>query len=214
MLDLKNDHLIFDGVETVVAIQAGTSIKQIINHALQFGVTSRDLIGSDGTYRQGDVKFNLPAVECPNFLPDAGDFIEQADHTLWSVGMVERLTLKTRHQVWCKRVALNPNTAVALKVYRETVGKDTTGAAFSSFKLWKETTGHINELASVVEATDNRRRLKITHQIFIAEQLDVQAGMKVVDQNGNTWLVERVTGKGSLGKAVVMDVQKSRTPLI
>jgi hypothetical protein len=219
VLNIQNDFTVFDGIEAVQIIQAGTGTRQLIQHALQQGINSRDAISSDGTYQQGDVKFSIPDVECVVFKPSAGDFILDVEKTLWSIGQVERLTLKTRWQPWCKKVSLRPETAVDLKIYKATFRKDSSGAAQPKFKLWKETKGHINELASEIEVETggsqfNRRRLKITHQIFIADQLDIQAGWKIVDSTGATWNINRVTGKTSIGVAVTLDVEKSRTPLV
>lgn len=218
-LDLTNDYKLWDGVETVTVIQAGTGKRQIVNHALQRGVTVRDAIGSDGTYQQGDVKWTLPVAECVVFKPDTGDFVQQADQTLWSIGTVELVSLKSRFRPWTKRVNLRPETAIDLKIYKPKFKKDETGAPEAIFKLWKQTTGHINELASQIEievggGQHGRRRVKITHQIFIADQLDVQAGFKVVDPTGATWNVNRVTGKTSIGVAVTLDVEQARTPLV
>lgn len=213
MLNIENDHLIFDGLESVRLIQAGTGRIQQINRALQFGVTAKDAIGSDGTYRQGDVKYNLPHVEAPAFPPVAGDWLKDAAGRVWTIGTVEDLTLKTRWQVWCKRVDLNENTSEELKIFRPVSKRDESGAAYTDWRLAKTTRGHINELASEIELTTGRRRLKITHQIFIVEAFEVEAGFRVVDCRGAAFNVSRVTKKGELGAATVLDVETARAPV-
>lgn len=218
--DISSDHLIFDGLKPVQIIQAGTSRRQRIINVLSFGVSARDAISSDGTYSQGDLKFTIPANEC-FFIPQPGDFLLQEDKekTLWSIGIVETLTLGTRYQPWCKKVSIRPETSTDLKIYKVDFKKDRTGASSPRPKLWKETTGHINELASEIEVESGgsqygRRRIKLKHQIFISEPLDIQAGWIVKDKTGNTWNIHRVTNKASMGVATTLDVEKSRSPLV
>lgn len=220
-LDISNDFRVFDGLAPVQLIQAGTGNRQRVEHALQFGVSARDAISSDGTYQQGDLKFSLPQVECPVFRPQPGDFLLQEDieKTLWSIGIVENLTITTRWQPWCKRVSIRPETSIELKIYKVDFKKDGTGSSTPVPKLWGETTGHVNELSSEIEVESggsqfNRRRIKIKHQIFISEQLDIQAGWIVKDKKGNIWNIHRVTNKGSMGVAMALDVEKSRTPVV
>lgn len=213
-LDISNDFKIFDGLEAVQVIQAGTAKEQRINNALQFGVNTRDAIGSNGTYTQGDVKFNLAAKECTVFKPQAGDFIKTKEGDIWTIGTVEYLTLKTRFQCWGKKVDLNPNLSVVVKVYRPLSGKDEAGAPRTAWKLWKELAAHINENASAIEITEGRRRVKVTHQIYFTEQIDIQAGYRVTTPDGSAWGVARVTAKGNLGSAVVCDVEAARTPTV
>jgi hypothetical protein len=212
-LDIQNDFDIFDGAEVVTLIQAGTGKRQVIREALQFGITSRDAVGSDGTYQHGDLKFNLPSKQCPVFNPSAGDWILQEDKTLWSIGAVEVLTLKTRNQCWCKRVSFRPELVQCLKIFKPTYKKDGTGAVEPKFRLWKESKGHVNQLASEIELTDGQRKLKTTHQIYLEEAIKVDAGMKIVDANGNAWHVNRTTSTGMMGAAVTLDVIKTRTPV-
>lgn len=211
-LDLANDFKIFDGKKPVIIIQAGTGRQWRVEDALEFPVTSRDAIASDGTYTQSDAKFNLPVAQLLTFKPAPGDFVLTAAGELFTIGMVERLTLQSRLQPWGKKADLNPNTAEPVHVQRPIRLKDQGGAPYTDWKLAKETTAHINEVASEFEVAAGRKRLKITHTIYFVDQFKIEGGWRIVTAAGVQYNVQRVTGKSSLGVAVVADCELVRTP--
>ncbi len=213
VFDISNDHLIFDGLKPLLFIQAGTGQQWRIETGLRFPVSAKDAAGSNGTYTQADAKFNLPVVDLKLFKPRAGDFITVVDTgELFTIGQVETLTMGTRLQPWAKLVELNPNTATEVKVMKPVVKKDDTGSPVTAWKLAKVAKAHVNEVASEIEIQAGRRRVKITHQIFFDTQFTIEAGWRVAMEDGSQFNVRRVTGKGSMGKAVVADAEKVRTP--
>ena len=211
-LNIDNDFKVFDGRKWIMLTQAGTGRQWRVEDALEFPVTARDAIASDGTYVQGDVKFTLPNVQLLAFKPVPGDFIQTAAGELFTIGMVERLTLGSRLQPWAKRVQLNPNTAVEVTVNRPIQKRDGGGAPYVEWKMAKETTAHINEVASEFEVAAGRKRLKVTHTIYFADQFKLEAGWRVVTAEGVQYNVQRVTGKSSLGVAVAADCELVRAP--
>ena len=215
LVDIAEDFEFIDGLESVTVVQAGTGKRQIVDSAFPSPVTARDAIGSDGTYRQGDMKFTLPAAKLPLFVPVAGDSIEAGGGVVWQIGAVETICFATQYRAWGKRADLNPATSAELKIFRPKHGKDESGAAVRKWLLWGVLAGHVNEAASVVEVESGRKRLKITHQIFITDPKsnDIQAGWQIKDKTGATWNCLRVTSKGNMGQATILDVEKSRTPV-
>lgn len=213
-VDISNDHRFFDGLESVTLVQAGTERKQVIKSALQLGVTARDAIGSDGTYTQSDVKWNIPAGECLVFVPVAGDFIVEGDGTLWTIAMVELATLRVRRLCWSKRADLNSATKEEARIERPIWKRDETQAPYvAAWKLVKLVDVHVNELTSEIVIEQDRRRVRVTHQIFTTNAVDVFAGYRVVRANGEIYHVLRVTNKGNMGTATALDVELSRTPV-
>lgn len=214
MLDIEEDYLIFDGLEKMILIQAGTNIKTEITGGLPLPITTRDVAASDGTYTQGDSKFSLPKKECSFFDPRPGDFIKDAAKTLWTLQAVETLTLKTRFLCWGKRADLNPGTLTQVKIWKPETKKDATGAAFKNWKLIKDVSAHVNENVSETIVEVGRKRLKITHRIYVVDPIEkVQAGFRVTNSAGLAWNVIRVTNKGTAGEATILDVETSRSPM-
>lgn len=212
-LNITNDHLIFDGLKPLMLIQSGTGKQWRIETGLRFPITAKDAVASDGTYTQADAKFNLPVVDLKLFKPRAGDFIRVIDsNELYTIGLVETLTMGTRLQPWAKLVELNPNTATEVKVMKPATKKDDSGAPVTTWKLAKTAKAHVNEVASEIEIQAGRKRVKITHQIFFDEQFPIQAGWRIVMEDGTEFNIRRVTGKGSMGQAVVADAEMVRTP--
>lgn len=211
MLDISNDHKLFDGNETLEVVQAGTDRFQVVRNGHQFPVTAKDAAASDGTYTQSDVKFNLPVVELLTFVPLVGDFVRTVDGLLWPIGMVEKLTLKTRLRVWCKRCDLNPALATQLKVFKPINKVDNSNTPYTEWQLVKTAPGHVNEVASEFDIQNGWEKLKITHNVFFTDQFPIQAGFRIEDCDGNKFNVQRVTGRGTNGAAMVCDVVTTRT---
>lgn len=213
-LNIDNDHLLFDGLEPLILVQAGTSIRQRIPNGLPLPVTTRDVAASDGTYTQGDCKFNVAAAECAIFNPVPGDFVVDKRKALWTLQNIETLTLQSRFLCWGKRALLNPNTATTVNIFKPKTKRDATGAAYKSWILLKVVSAHVNENTSETAVEVGRKRLKITHRIYITEPIDnVQAGFRVTNAAGQAWNVIRVTNKGTAGEATILDVETSRSPV-
>jgi len=212
-VDISKDFLLFDGLASITNVQAGTERKQVIKSALRRSVTTRDAIGSDGTYQTADVKFSIPAGECLVFNPVAGDFIVEEDGAVWTIGMVDLATLRTRRVCWSKRAELNPNTLEEVRLEKGITKRDESGAPYYDWRLMKLVNAHVNEVQSEIAVEVGRRRTLVTHQIFVVDFVDVFAGWRVVQTNGTIYHVLRVTGKGNMGVATVLDVEVARTPV-
>lgn len=213
ILDLSDDHLIFDGLEDLELVQAGSGRLQVVRNCLSFPVTIRDAAATNGTYSVSDMKFNFPAAETLNFEPLVGDFVRDNNGVLWSVGQIEVLTLKTRRQLWGKKANLHPALATCLKVYKPLTKLDDTNAAFNDWRLVKTANGFLDEVASEYEVNDGRKRTKITHRAYFLQTFPIQSGFLIEDSKGRRFNVRRVTDKDKIGSAMVVDCELSRTPV-
>ena len=111
-LGLAGDCLLFDGVGVVTyrvhgtksavkgsLVETGASY-YVVQHALRREVNRREVLGSSGRFRIGDVVFEIPAIEMP-VQPREGDAIFQNGER-WSVLQADQATLNTRWRVYAR----------------------------------------------------------------------------------------------------------------
>ncbi len=111
-LGLAGDCLLFDGVGVITYRVQGTksAVKgsmvetgasyYVVQHALRREVNRREVLGSSGRFRIGDVVFEVPALEMP-IQPREGDSLFQ-DGERWSVLQADQATLNTRWRVYAR----------------------------------------------------------------------------------------------------------------
>lgn len=213
-LDLSNDWTVFDNTKRVTVTKAGTSEVMVVENALRHQVTRREAADSGGAYTVEDVVWNLPYAQAKAFRPVAGSLLrsETCEDEVWFVVEVARSTLESRYRCFCKNCAITPELGELIQIERSTPGRDTDNAPYAVWKpLEVNILARIQEEYSEIAVENERKRRKVSHRVYIAGPVTVQAGDRVVaDQL--TLNVKRVTGKGELGSMIVLDAELADDP--
>lgn len=212
--DLANDLLYTDGLEEVRVYFAGTDRSRVIPHALRAAVSVREAAASGGAYTTQDTKFSLMLSEFDSDPLEVGGIIEACDKTeLWSVYGVDKARYAGQVRAWCKRGVVLGSLTDNLRIQAPRFTKSDDLVEKVAWTDVLTLQGKIQEVSSELVVEEQRRRVKVTHRIFVPARDTLHGGQRVLDANGSVYHILRVTGKDMLGDLVVLDCELARRPL-
>jgi hypothetical protein len=211
--DIANDLLVTDGLEEVRVHFPGTDRSRVVPHVLRSAVSVREAAASGGTYTVQDAKFNLMHSEFASDLPEVGGLIEAFKGTeLWSITALDKAGYAGTYRAWCKRSILRSALTEPLQIQAANFAKSDDLVAKRSWHTIGNALGKIQEVAQELVVEHERRRVRVTHTIFLPGETVVAAGQRIVDSAGVVYHVLRYTGKDILGDLTAIDCELARTP--
>ncbi|MEK6233812.1 MAG: hypothetical protein N2C14_03785 [Planctomycetales bacterium] len=175
MFDPSTDHQAFDGLQDVVFQQAATGAVDAVAQALRRDVTVQEAEVSQGAYRQGDARWELPARELM-IDPQPGDAIIEDDGSRWTVLAVDQTTLGSRWRCWCRNLTVAERLSQRVALQQAVWSHDAAGAATPEWV--NQRIGllvRIQPASAEVVERHAARGWKVTHEIFLAEPLELDA---------------------------------------
>ena len=203
-----------DGCEHATYFPVGTSITQKIDACVVTKISVREAAASGGTYTTLDRKALVAAAEVVDNPPEVGGLLETHDgDELWYVVGVELLAQRKVFRMFLRVALLHTQLKERVSIEEVEWGVDDD---LSPTETW---TAHASNVAAAFQTVDSalvveseRRSVKVTHRVYVAGPETIQAGMRVVDGNGDKFKVLRVTNKGGLGTLIILDAVKDHDP--
>lgn len=203
---------ICDGLEAVTLKHRGGP-SESITHAMQRALNTREIAASDGKYLGGDIRWHLPNAEVSR-QPMPGDKIIDAASNQWIILDAQHATLENR---W-RCVVRNPRIAYGLDdtvdVLEATYAKGIGGADEPTWKVkWTGIRARIQPVTMDVAVEHDARRTRVTHRVFIAEDLAITDKHRVRDREGTLYKVTAYTRAENIGELQTLDVEETPWPL-
>ena len=181
--------LVTDLLETVTLRRADTGAVSSIAHTLRREVTQREAEASGGKYTRSDLVWHLPAGELSVF-PRLGDQLIDADDAKWTILEIQLACGGARLRCLARNLAVAAGLSDEITIQVATWSKTASGAASAT---WNDSlTGlaaRIQPQTGEVTVTHDRREMRITHRIIVAEAVDVNDNHRVLDADGNVYHV-------------------------
>ncbi|MBI2826709.1 MAG: hypothetical protein HYX69_18715 [Planctomycetia bacterium] len=166
----------FDGLETVMLAQPSGGAGVQVAEALRRHVQTREAEASDGRYTTNDLDWHLPAAALAE-EPAVGTVITDGEGIRWIVLAVERDTLGTRFRCRSRNLAIHGGLDRLVKLQLATWIKGASGAAMARWQdVRNDLAARIQPEQAVTAVEHDRRLTRVTHRIFLAEEV-------VVDHN-------------------------------
>jgi len=220
MRDIEDDLDDVDGVEDVFLTFVGTAVEVEVP-ASRHQISVREAAASGGAYTTADTIFNIASKRLDS-PPGVGSLVKTDDRLeTWTVNGVDRAAARTRLRLWCKQVAVlpppeegAPEASEFIVIEKPTYTKDKDGMKTATWTdLQVDVVARIQEMQSETIVEVDRRRVKITTQIFVEGlSAEVNAGMRVRRASGERLLIRRLTGRTTVGGLVVLEAERARTP--
>jgi len=212
-LNLTNDFDVFDNQIQVILHEAGTLEVRRIPKVLQTLVSTRAVDSLGNVYTKKVTAFSIPTHDVITFPPQIGGVIESPNGTLWAIEAVQLATFRARYRCECAFGVLTSGLSELFTVEFSTWMKDGDGFPYPSWSVLESSVkGTVQEVESEIIVELERRRRKVSHRIYLDSSQDFKAGMRIMDESGNAYLVLRVTGKGGTGVPVTIEVESQSTP--
>ena len=181
--------LVADLLETVTLRRADTGAVSSLPHVLRRELTEREAEASGGKYARSDLVWHLPAGELMVF-PRLGDQLVTADDARWTILEIQLACGGARLRCHTRNLAVAAGVSEEITIQLATWSKTASGAASATWSDWL--TGlpaRIQPQIGRVESAHDRRELRVTHRIIVADPVAVNENHRVLDAAGNIYHV-------------------------
>lgn len=210
-LNLSTDYLIFDNAQAVTWTQASTGTEISVASALRREIKNTERQPSNGTYRHGDVWWEVP-VTLLTTEPGPGDTLTDASSNEWTVLQVDVSTLASRYRCHCRNMRIAHNLRQLLQVWYGETCKDETGAAVRNWQPGERFYGRIQP-AETTNTEEHGQRAQMTgYDVYCAEQLDMSREMLVETEDGTQYKVTSSRNAEQIGELMVLEVERTAWP--
>lgn len=197
-LDLSNDYLIFDGLETVTVYPAawkqshrsddedvpGLAGVEVDGARIE-KIVMREYAPSTGVTLMSDTRFRLPAVvlTAASYAPTVGDYIVQADDTIWTVLGVGLPRFGGLWSCDCVQLAVNAETSQRMSLLSAAV-VNVAGSRVT--QLTAIDTGVVARVILMgVDEIEFQEKLgfDVNYQVYTLTELDAKIGDLLEDED-------------------------------
>lgn len=196
---------VIDRFETVYLHPATGGEPIAVDGALKRGHAARQHPGSGGGLADSDARWHLP-VTVLETAPQIGDRIVDGASIAWIIVEVH-YEGSGRWLCICRNLALVSGMSEVIDIQRAVWTKDAAGAGRSTWHPWASALpARIQPLEARVVGDEGRTHLLATHQVLLAEVVDVDQDCRVVGPGGAIYRILGVRLPDQLGAPQILDV--------
>jgi head-tail adaptor len=212
LLHVTGDLGCFDGLEGVHVSLPGNSTPVAVAGALRRSVTTREAEASDGTYTASDLKWHLPVAQLES-APPLGSVITAADGEPWTVLEVAAQTLGERWLCWTRNLVIAGGLNQTITIQQATWTKTASGAPQATWTDYRtDLPARVQPISSRIEVQHDQRLARVTHQVFLAEQVLVDQNFRVL-HDGAVYNLLGYREPDRIDRLIVLDVELVPWPL-
>ena len=188
--DPNSDFPLFvDLLEAVSFRRAGSDAATMLPHVLRRRVTMREAEASGGKYARGDAVFHLPAGELTEY-PRLGDELITTDDARWTILEIQSACGGRRLRCVARNQAVASEVNERITIQQATWSKSPSGAASAAWETWLENVpARIQPERAEVVVQHERRGMRVTHRVILAERIAVDENYRILDAAGNVYHV-------------------------
>jgi hypothetical protein len=180
---------VVDGKQPITLHRPGGGGSLSIEAALRRAVTTREADASEGKYSTSDVVWLLPASG-DNPQPQVGDRIVEAEGSWWTILASTRDVAGARWRCHARRLDIENGPAELVTIQRATWTKGTSGALAPTWNdLYAGVPARIQPTSAAQSDDRQRRMLKVTHEVYLAEPVELAQSDRIVSVDGRRFLV-------------------------
>lgn len=207
--DVGGDLTHVDGLETVTLRQAGESAVATLSGALRRRLRYAEAEASGGRYQRGDVVWHV-STEQQASMPRLGSILTDAEGVHWTVLGVERETLALRWRIVARSliIAKGLDELITIQRARWTAGRG--GDAQPAWHDWRcGLPARIQPQQAEIEVNEHRRQTRVTHKVFLAENIPLDENHRFKAADGSTYTIRRVERAARIDELTVVHVCRS-----
>lgn len=190
---------IADLLEPVTLRRRGNGEEVSVVSALRRHLSEREAARSNGKYLASDVRWHLPADQLSS-APRLGDRIVETTGDDYTIVQVSQQVAASRYQVVCRNLAVVHSLCERIDIQEAVVTQGTLGEEVLE---WVDhlpgIRARIQPLVRDIHEGEDRRTLRSTHTIFVAEPLDLTARHRVVGPEGKIYRVIHMHREEEIG---------------
>ena len=187
-LDISSDlQNIVDGLQAVTVRHAASGASESITGAFARRLKHGEAAPSGGTYTADDVRWHLPAGVLGEPLAPSDEVTDAAGDT-WIVQDVRQVGLDARVECVARKLAIAPGPNDTVRLQQASWSKDQAGAPVVAWNdVATELLARIQPHRGTIEVEHNRRQMRVTHEIYLAEPITIDSNHRLVDETGRAY---------------------------
>ncbi|QGJ71059.1 Hypothetical protein PBC10988_27620 [Planctomycetales bacterium 10988] len=180
MMDISQDHRVFDNRECLVFSQAGSLQRDHIPDCLRREIRLKEGSRSMGAVRQGDTQWELPRVST-HFSPGPGDRLIDSQETEWTILAVDLVSQGTRYRCWCRNLSLAENLKQSIVIQEATWQQDDLGVRVATWEdRWTQVAARVQPLQSEKYLLEDVEMWKQPFEITLHRALPVTSQHRIM----------------------------------